>query len=262
MLANKLALVTGAGSGIGQAIAAKFAKQGASLVLVDVSRNVQEVAKGLKETNDKLSITAHTCDVSDSKQIDKLFQEISQAHAAKNLMPNVLVNSAGITRDAFFLKMNEKDFDEVISINMKGTYLMSQAFARNLVQNFKTATFEDPVRSSFGSIVNLASVVGKCGNIGQTNYAGSKAGVEGMTKTIAKELGRYKIRCNAILPGFIKTPMTEKVPAKNLAVIQQLIPLGRVGLPEEIADLAAFLASDSSSYVTGASIECTGGLLF
>lgn len=260
MLANKLALVTGAGSGIGQAIVHKFAKQGASIVLVDVSRSVEEVAQGLKEKFAELSISGHTCDVSDSKQIDKLFQEIGKAHP--NALPNVLVNSAGITRDAFFLKMNEKDFDDVISINLKGTYLMAQAFSRNLVQGFKAAKFEDPVRSSYGSIVNLASVVGKCGNIGQTNYAGSKAGVEGMTKTIAKELGRYKIRCNAILPGFIKTPMTEKVPAKNLAQIQQLIPLGRVGLPEEIADLAAFLASDSSSYVTGASIECTGGPLF
>ena len=115
---------------------------------------------------------------------------------------------------------------------------------------------------SYGSIINIASVVGKYGNVGQANYSASKAGVEGFTRTAAKELGRYKIRCNSILPGFIVTPMTDKVPQKYLDLMLKMIPLGRFGDPEDISDLALFLASDQSSYVTGASIECSGGIAF
>lgn len=262
MLKNKLALITGGSSGIGLEVAKKFALNGASLALVDMNSNVNDVASEISKLNlnDKIEVSSHVCDVSDSKQVNDLFSNLKSKHPIHKV-PSVVVNSAGITRDSFFLKMSEKDFDQVISVNLKGTYLVSQAATRALIENIK-AKEELNAMKSYGSIINLASVVGKFGNIGQANYSASKAGVEGLTKTIAKETGRYKIRCNCILPGYIKTPMTDKVPKKYLEQMLQIIPLGRFGLPDDIADLALFLASDSSSFITGASIECSGGMRF
>lgn len=250
MLANKLALITGSGSGIGLSVAQHFAKQGARLALVDLTPNVVEVGKQLEQ---QTKVFTSRCDISESGQVNKLFEEIQQAFPDLKA-PNVIVNCAGITRDSMFLKMKEEDFDQVIKVNLKGTYLVSQAAARSIIQN-------NP-KNSGGSIINFASIVGKLGNLGQANYTASKAGVEGLTRTIARELGKHNIRCNAILPGFIKTPMTDKVPDKYLELIVGQIPLGRMGSPDDIAQLATFLASDNSSYITGASIECTGGLSF
>ena len=200
MLSNKLALITGAASGLGRAVALTLAKNGARVALVDLDKNSLTVlAKEIEEKCQSVKIvTSHACDVSDSAQVNNLLNEIKNNHS--NQVPSILVNSAGITRDSFLLKMSEKQFDQVISVNLKGTFLVTQAVARNLVEQLKKKPLDESI-GSYGSIINLASVVGKYGNLGQANYAASKAGVEGFTKTTAKELGKYKIRCNAILPG-------------------------------------------------------------
>jgi 17beta-estradiol 17-dehydrogenase/3alpha(17beta)-hydroxysteroid dehydrogenase (NAD+) len=262
MLANKLALVTGGASGIGNSIARLFAMNGANIVLVDMVPSVQEASKLIQqESNSQIKTLSFQCDVSNSTQVNQLFEKIRTAFPDQKV-PNVVVNSAGITRDGFMLKMSEADFDKVIQVNLKGSFLILQAAARGLVEQATLNKLDLSNTKSYGSIINLASVVGKFGNIGQVNYSASKAGVEGMTRTTAKEMGRFKIRCNAILPGFIRTPMTEKVPDKVLGQMVKMIPLGRFGEPEDIAQLALFLASDASSYVTGASIECSGGIQF
>lgn len=201
MLSNKLALVTGAASGLGKAVALTLAKNGANVALVDLDKNsLNVIADEIKEKcqSPKIVTTSHACDVSESAQVNNLLSEIK--HNYSNQVPSILVNSAGITRDSFLLKMSEKQFDQVISVNLKGTFLVTQGVARQLVEHLKKNPLDDSVRS-YGSIINLASVVGKYGNLGQANYAASKAGVEGFTRTTAKELGKYKIRCNAILPG-------------------------------------------------------------
>ncbi|MBV94331.1 E3 ubiquitin-protein ligase RING1, partial [Eschrichtius robustus] len=163
--------------------------------------------------------------------------------------PSVVVSCAGITRDEFLLHMSEDDWDRVIAVNLKGIFLVTQAAAQALVSS-----------GCPGSIINISSIVGKVGNVGQTNYAASKAGVVGLTQTAARELGRHGIRCNSVLPGFIKTPMTQKVPQKVLDKVTGMIPMGHMGDPEDVADVVAFLASEDSGYITGASVEVTGGL--
>lgn len=260
MLSNKLALITGGASGIGKSIAKLYAKNGANLCLADISidalnKLTDEIITENKETSIKIS--THSCDVSNSGDVENLFKSIRASHQAT---PNVVVNSAGITRDQVMVKLTEKDFDQVINVNLKGTFLINQLVIRNLLENLRTTDQNNVL--TYASIINIASVVGKYGNIGQTNYAASKAGVEGLTKSIAKEVGKFNIRCNAILPGFIVTPMTDHVPEKILHSIIKNIPLRRIGQPHDIAQLALFLASDSSSYITGASIECSGGISF
>ncbi|CAF0933648.1 unnamed protein product [Brachionus calyciflorus] len=260
MLSNKLALITGGASGIGRAVARLYAKNGANLCLVDMtSDNLNKLAEEIQNENKSVKISTHLCDVSNSGDVANLFKSIRESHELKT--PNVVVNSAGITRDQVLVKLSEKDFDKVINVNLKGTFLVNQQAVRSLLESLQNDKNLGNV-ASFASLINIASVVGKYGNIGQANYAASKAGVEGLTKTIAKEVGKYRIRCNAILPGFIETPMTDKVPQKVLDSIVKSIPLRRIGQPEDIAQLALFLASDSSSYINGASIECSGGLAF
>lgn len=175
---------------------------------------------------------------------------LSDILAKFNQPPSILVNAAGITKDNFLLKITEEDFDDVIRVNLKGTFLMMQIFASAMAEH----NVDD------GSIVNVGSIIGKIGNIGQANYSASKAGVEAMTKTACKEFGKFHIRVNAVLPGFIDTPMTAPVPqkVKDLMIIQ--CPLRRFGDPNEVAEVIAFLASNKSSYINGASIEVTGGL--
>ncbi|XP_062619276.1 estradiol 17-beta-dehydrogenase 8-like [Saccostrea cucullata] len=188
----------------------------------------------------------YPCDVSDSASVNDLVSKIRERYSSA---PHVAVNSAGITRDRTMMKLTEEDFDKVIDVNLKGTWLLNRAVGK--------AMLADKVP---GSIVNISSLVGKTGNIGQTNYAASKAGVIGLTKSMAKEMGKFNIRVNAVLPGFIETPMTDVVPEHLIQMTKMLIPLGRLGNPEEIANTCAFLASDKSSYITGATIEVTGGL--
>jgi 17beta-estradiol 17-dehydrogenase/3alpha(17beta)-hydroxysteroid dehydrogenase (NAD+) len=172
------------------------------------------------------------------------------------------MNSAGITRDSYLLKMSESDFDQVIAVNLKGTHLITQATCRLLVAEQQANNVDLTHVRSYASIINISSVIGKYGNMGQTNYAASKAGVIGFTLSTAKEMGRFKIRCNSILPGYIRTPMTDRVPQKSLDMVKRMIALERIGEPDDVAQLALFLASESSSYITGTNIECSGGLAF
>jgi len=162
---------------------------------------------------------------------------------------DILVNNAGIVKDNFLVKMSENDFDDVINVNLKGVYNVTKAVAVYMIEEGR------------GVILNASSVVGVYGNVGQTNYAASKAGVIGMTKAWAKELARYKIRVNAVAPGFIKTPMTEKVPKKIIDYMDSKTPLGRMGKPAEIANAYLFLASDVASFITGQVLGVDGGLV-
>merc|ERR1711881_725976 len=185
-------------------------------------------------------------DVSQSDSVKSCFQQVLDHYKRP---PDIIVNSAGITKDGFLLRMKEEDFDKVISVNLKGTFLVTQAGA-SLMKD----------KSLPGSIVNIASVAARTGNLGQANYTASKAGVIGFTKTAAKELGRFGIRVNVILPGFIKTPMTDVVPDKVKTGILSQIPLGDFGDPIDIAEATAFLACERSKYITGASFDVNGGM--
>ncbi|XP_029918736.1 (3R)-3-hydroxyacyl-CoA dehydrogenase [Myripristis murdjan] len=247
-LISRLALVTGGGSGIGRAVCQRFASEGASVVVADISEDsANETLGSLSHDLKGQAHMAAVVDVSSKQSLDKLVTSI-QAHYFQP--PSVCVNAAGITQDDFLLRMEEEQFDRVIQVNLKGSFLVTQAVAQALVA----------CGAPKGSIITVGSIVGKVGNIGQANYASSKAGVEGLTRTAAKELSRFGIRCNCVLPGFILTPMTDKVPEKVITKMTSLVPMGRMGEPAEVADVCAFLASDDSRYVTGISIEVTGGL--
>ncbi|CAH3190417.1 unnamed protein product, partial [Porites lobata] len=244
-LVGRLALVTGGASGIGRAVCQALATEGAGIIVTDLN------SQGTQETLDSLSQHAslkhknYSLDVSSGEEIHKVLEYIISGYKRP---PCILVNCAGITSDEFLLKMDEEKFDKVIKVNLKGTFLMTQAVAKVMV--------DQGVKN--GSIVNLASIVGKVGNLGQVNYAASKAGVEGLTRSCAKELAKFGVRCNAVLPGFIETPMTEAVPEKVIEKLKKQIPMFRLGQPSDVADVVTFLASDRSSYITGASIEVTG----
>lgn len=225
-----------------------FAREGAALAAVDINKDsANQTVDSLPKVSDRVH-HAFCADVSSSSSINELMQNIQ---AAFNNVPSIAVNSAGITKDAMMLKMTEENFDKVLSVNLKGTFLLNQAVSKGIIG----AEIES------GSLVNISSIVGKAGNIGQANYAATKSGVIGLTKTAAKELARYGIRVNCILPGFIETPMTDVVPDKVIQAMKSLIPQGRLGQPEELAEACLYLASDMSSYVTGATLEVTGGLL-
>uniref|UniRef100_UPI00398F2AAE (3R)-3-hydroxyacyl-CoA dehydrogenase isoform X1 n=1 Tax=Pristiophorus japonicus TaxID=55135 RepID=UPI00398F2AAE len=245
-LRSRLALVTGGGSGIGRAVCQRFAKEGAAVAVVDIDEGAAtETLRTLHRDHQQHSV--FVADVTSSESVRSL---VSQIQSQFSRPPCVAVNCAGITMDSLLLKMQEEAFDRVLQVNLKGTFLVTQAVATALIAS----------GAKKGSIINLASIVGKVGNLGQANYTASKAGVVALTKTSAKELARYGIRCNTILPGFIDTPMAAKVPQKVLDTVLRLVPMGRLGDPSEVADVCVFLASDDSSYVTGASLEVTGGL--
>jgi 17beta-estradiol 17-dehydrogenase / 3alpha(17beta)-hydroxysteroid dehydrogenase (NAD+) / 3-oxoacyl-[acyl-carrier protein] reductase alpha subunit len=191
--------------------------------------------------------------VSDVSQRQSVITLADEIFSRTQTYPTLIVNAAGITRDALLLKMRDEDFDDVIRVNLKGTYLINQIFCQRLLA-------QKPVDLK-ASIINIASIVGKYGNVGQCNYTASKAGVEAMTKSMAKELGRIGIRVNAVLPGFIETPMTDKIPEKIKEKLVSSIAMGRMGTVDDIAQVCLFLASNKmSAYVNGASIDVTGGL--
>ncbi|XP_012693063.2 estradiol 17-beta-dehydrogenase 8 [Clupea harengus] len=247
-LISRLAVVTGGGSGIGRAVCQRLAAEGASLVVAD--RNVGSANQTLESLSRDHKGQEHMVaevDVSARSSVESLVNSIQRRYFQP---PSVCVNAAGITQDEFLLKMEEEDFDKVIQVNLKGTFLITQSFSKALVA----------AGAPKGSIITVGSIVGKVGNVGQANYSASKAGVQGLTRTAAKELSRFGIRCNCVLPGFITTPMTDKVPERVLSKITSLVPLGRMGDPAEVADVCAFLASDDSRYITGSCIEVTGGL--
>ncbi|XP_074872013.1 (3R)-3-hydroxyacyl-CoA dehydrogenase [Carettochelys insculpta] len=247
-LRSALALVTGGSSGIGRAVCARLAQEGALVVVADRNEaGAAETMQGLPRGEPGQEHEAFGVDVGSAPSVEELMTRIRGRFSAP---PRVCVNCAGITMDEFLLKQTEAAFDEVLRVNLKGTFLVTQAVARRMVEGGVPG----------GSIINMGSIVGKVGNLGQVSYSASKAGVEGLTKTAAKELARFGIRCNVVLPGFVVSPMTDKVPAKVLQKFAGMVPLGRLGDPAEVADVCAFLASDDSRYITGASVEVTGGL--
>uniref|UniRef100_A0A3Q2PCU8 (3R)-3-hydroxyacyl-CoA dehydrogenase n=1 Tax=Fundulus heteroclitus TaxID=8078 RepID=A0A3Q2PCU8_FUNHE len=216
---SRLTLVTGGGSGIGRAVSQRLASEGASVVVADISEDsANETLEHLQNDLRGQNHMAAAVDVSSKESVKKLVTSIQTRYFQP---PSVCVNAAGITQDDFLLNMEEEQFDRVIQVNLKGSFLVTQAVAQALVA----------CGAPKGSIITLGSIVGKVGNLGQANYAASKAGVEGLTRTAAKELSRFGIRCNCVLPGFISTPMTEKVPEKVLVKMKSLVPLGRMGEP-------------------------------
>lgn len=243
-LKNKVAIITGAASGIGRQTAATFAREGARVVLVDRMSGAMKAVENELETNSNDLMSFHM-DVVDRDSIYNMTSKVIQEW--KKI--DILVNNAGITADAQLIKMKEEDFDNVIQVNLKGVYNCSQIVARSMKE------------TGGGVILNASSVVGLYGNFGQTNYAASKWGVIGMTKTWAKELGRNGIRVNAVAPGFIKTPMTDTIPADLLETLIERSPLKRLGQPEDVANAYLFLASDEANYITGAVLCVDGGIV-
>ena len=243
-LEGKVALVTGAGRGIGRNTALLFAKQGAMVAACDVLeeelRSLEEEAKGLPG-----EIKGFVMDVTNRQQVQEVVGQVKETFGKIT----TLVNNAGITRDAFLHKMTEEQWDAVINVNLKGTFNVTQA----VVPAMKEA--------GEGSITTTSSVVGVFGNIGQTNYAATKSGVIGMTKSWAKELARFKIRANAVAPGFITTPMTKDLPEKVIKYMVEKTPLQMMGSPDDIAYAFVFLASDEARYITGQVLGVDGGLV-
>lgn len=244
LLENKKALVTGASRGIGKAIAIAFAKHGADVAISDLKVD-EEAEKTIKEIESYgVKAKAYASDASSFEAGETLVNEVLNDFG----QIDILVNNAGITRDNLLLRMSEQDWDLVIKVNLKSIFNMTKAIQRVMLKQ----------RS--GSIINMSSVVGLSGNAGQSNYSASKAGLIGFTKSIAQEFGSRGIRCNAIAPGFIETAMTEKLPEDVRDNWIKTIPLRRSGKPEDVADIALFLASDLSSYVTGQVISVDGGM--
>ena len=242
-LEGKVSIITGAGQGIGQATALKFAREGAIVIACDITQEaVDAVAQACRAEGAKAE--GHVMDVTDRAQVDAVVAAVLTAHGRID----VLVNNAGITQDARLQKMTLEQFDRVIDVNLRGTFHCAQAVSNTMVAQ------------GSGVILNASSVVGLYGNFGQTNYAATKFGVIGFTKTWARELSPKGVRVNAVAPGFIKTPMIATVPDKVLDELAQKVPLKRLGQAEEIANAYAFLASDEASYITGAVIEVDGGL--
>ena len=243
-LAGKTAIVTGAGRGIGNAIARRFASEGATVILI--SRSASSCGGAAEEINKEFpgSCTAYPCDVADYDAV----QETAATILANFPQIDVLVNNAGITRDTLMLRMKEEDWDSVMATNLKSAFNMVKAFQRVLM------------KSPAGRIINMSSIVGLTGNMGQANYAASKAGLIGFTKSLAQEFASRKVTSNAIAPGFIATDMTDAIPEKIKEEMLKKIPLGSLGEPNDIASLTAFLASDDARYITGQVITCDGGM--
>lgn len=244
-LNGKVAIVTGGGRGIGEATAVKFAQEGAKVVVADMNQeSIDAVVNKIKAANGQaMGVIAN---VTDTASVNDMIQKTIAAFGRLD----VIVNNAGITADAQLLKMTEDQFDKVINVNLKGVYNCAQAAAKVMAE-----------QPEGGVILSASSVVGLYGNFGQTNYAATKWGVIGMTKTWAKELGRKKIRVNAVAPGFILTPMTDKMPEKVLDMMKDKAPLQRLGTPEDIANAYAFLASDEASFITGTVLSVDGGVV-
>lgn len=243
-LEGKVAIITGSARGIGKATAVKFVKEGAKVVICDVNlEQVNETVEELKKMGGEA--IGLKVDVTDRESVNKLIKDTVAAFGKLDVM----VNNAGITADNTLLKMSEAEWDRVINVNLKGVFNCGQAAATYMAEN------------GGGVILNASSVVGIYGNFGQTNYAATKWGVIGMTKTWAKELGKKGIRVNAVAPGFIMTPMTEKMPEKVLEMMKEKSPLKSLGYPEDIANAYCYLASDEARFVTGTVLSVDGGVV-
>jgi 3-oxoacyl-[acyl-carrier protein] reductase len=243
---NRVVVVTGGSKGIGRAIALKFAKEEKAHIVIfhydpDDSDSNQTL-KMLREIG--VEAKSFKVDVSDKSSVDSTFEKIF----SELQKVDVLINNAGITKDTLLIRMSEKDWDSVLNVNLKGIYNCTHAVLRNMIKQKR------------GWIVNISSVVGQIGNVGQANYAASKAGIMGFTKSVAKEVAIRGIKVNAVAPGFIDTEMTAKIPEKIKAEFLKQIPMGRLGTPEEVAEVVYWLCSKSASYVTGQVIHVNGGM--
>ena len=242
-LEGRVAVVTGASRGIGREIAIQLAAQGAAVACVATTdKGASQTATEIEQQGGGASFYA--CDVSESGQVEALFEKITGDMGA----PTILVNNAGVTRDTLILRMDEEDWDKVIAVNLKGAFLCIKAVSRGMM------------KARHGRIVSVSSVIGLGGGAGQANYAASKAGLIGLTKSVAKELGSRGITCNSVAPGFIETDMTGDLPAEFREFVQRRAPAGRLGTPADIAPAVAFLCSDGAAYITGQTLVVDGGL--
>jgi 3-oxoacyl-[acyl-carrier protein] reductase len=243
-LHDKVAVITGAANGIGLTAAEVFAREGAKVAMADF--NVEQGEARASELREKgYEVTFFQVNVADRASVDQMVEKVRSAYG--NI--EILINNAGITRDAMLSKLSSEDFQRVLDVNLTGVFHCTQAVLPSMIENGR------------GKIICTSSVSGVYGNIGQTNYAATKAGVVGMTKTWAKELGRKGINVNAVAPGFIETGMTAKVPEKVLEQMRNMVPLARLGKPEDIANAYLFLASDESNYVNGTVLHVDGGIM-
>lgn len=244
LLEGKTALITGGARGIGKAIALRFAEQGANIAFSDI--RIDDHANAFAAELEAMGVkaVAFESDASDFAACDKLATDV----AARFERIDILVNNAGITRDNLLMRMSEDEWDSVIRVNLKSVFNLTKAVQRYML------------KQRAGSIINMTSVVGVNGNAGQSNYAASKAGMIGFTKSIAKELGSRNVRCNGVAPGFIETEMTAKLSDEVKKTWTETIPLRRAGQPADVADICLFLASDLSSYMTGQILSVCGGM--
>lgn len=245
LLENKNVLITGASRGIGKGIAEIFAKHGANVAFTYNAS--ADTAASLETLLQQMGVKAkaYQSDASKYDQAQQLVDEVLKDFGSID----ILINNAGITKDNLLMRIAEEDFDKVIEVNLKSVF------------NLTKAVIKPMMKQRFGSIINMSSVVGVKGNAGQTNYAASKAGILGFTKSVALELGSRNIRCNAIAPGFIETEMTDKLDENTIKEWRNAIPLKRGGTPEDVANVCLFLASDMSAYITGQTINVDGGML-
>ena len=243
-LSGKVALITGASRGIGQSISIILAQNGAHVICV--SRNINDVQSVAdKITNQKFVASAVSCDISSTNNVTELVKDIIEKHGRID----ILINNAGITSDNLLMRMSEDDWDNVLNVNLKAAFTAIKAASRTMIKQ----------RS--GRIINISSVVGLMGNAGQVNYAASKAGLIGMTKSVAREFASRGITANCIAPGYIETEMTNKLKDEVKSSLNEQIPLGRIGNVEDIAYAVAFLASDEASYITGQTLAVDGGMV-
>lgn len=243
-LKGKVAIITGAANGIGLTASKVFANEGASVAMADFNTEQgQERARELREKG--FEVTFFQVNVTDRTSVDNMVEKVREIYGKID----ILINNAGITRDGMLSKLSVQDFQAVLDVNLTGVFHCTQAVLPSMLEGGK------------GKIINTSSVSGVYGNVGQTNYAATKAGVVGMTKTWAKELGRKGINVNAVAPGFIETGMTGKVPEKIINQFKQMIPLARLGKPEDIANAYLFLASDESNYINGTVLHVDGGII-
>ncbi|RKZ34923.1 3-oxoacyl-ACP reductase [bacterium] len=236
LLKGKKAVITGAASGIGFAVAKRFSEEGAETVLVDINADALERAKDNIPNSSRF-----ICDVSNEEDVASLKERVGDIA--------ILVNNAGISRDSLIIRAKTEDWEKTLSVNLTSVFLLSRAFARGMM------------RARYGKIINISSVIALMGNAGQVAYGSSKAGIIGLTKSLAKELAARNICVNAIAPGFIETPMTDALPEDVVENYKKLIPLARFGRPEDVANAALFLASNLSDYITGVILRVDGGMV-